>query len=51
MTDDIVLYSKKGGICTITLNRPERLNAISAALPFAIRDAINKVGDEFVASS
>ena len=35
-----VRYEKNGRIATITLNRPERLNAISLAMPREIRKAV-----------
>jgi enoyl-CoA hydratase len=35
-----VTYAVADRIATITLNRPERLNAIDAALPFALADAV-----------
>lgn len=35
-----VLYEARGGIARITLNRPERLNAINAALTFGLGEAL-----------
>jgi enoyl-CoA hydratase len=35
-----VLYRRDGRIGRITLNRPERLNAIDATLPRALREAV-----------
>lgn len=42
MTSNDVLYSKKGRVATITLNRPERLNAISLGMPGGISDAVER---------
>ncbi len=42
MPDDIVLYETTGRIARITLNRPHALNAITDALPGAIRVAVEK---------
>ena len=36
-----VIYESKDRVATITLNRPERLNAISVSLPEDIADAFN----------
>jgi enoyl-CoA hydratase len=39
----VILYSvSNDGICTITLNRPDRLNAISSTLPKELRLAVEK---------
>ncbi len=38
----VVLYEKKGRIAYITLNRPERYNAISAETPSAIEAAVQQ---------
>jgi enoyl-CoA hydratase len=35
-----VLYEKSGRIATITLNRPDRLNAIDLSLPSDLRKAV-----------
>ncbi len=42
MTSSPVLYSVDGRIATITLNRPERLNAIVAGMPRALREAVER---------
>jgi enoyl-CoA hydratase len=40
MAFDTLLYQKDGRIARVTLNRPERLNAISEAMPGEIRAAV-----------
>src|SRR5438094_7800066 len=40
------LYDKKDGIGTITLNRPERLNAVTLEVYHELTDFIAKLGDE-----
>lgn len=42
MATDDVIYSKSGRIATITLNRPERLNAISPTMPRLIRECVER---------
>jgi enoyl-CoA hydratase/carnithine racemase len=42
MTAPVVLYEKQGRIARITLNRPEKLNAINDVLPRALRDAVGE---------
>ncbi len=42
MSDEPVLYEVTDRVATITLNRPERLNAINAALPRALRAAVER---------
>ncbi len=46
MTEEIVLYETEDRIARITLNRPDALNAISAELPGAIRQAIERANDD-----
>ena len=42
MTTPVVLYEKTARIARITLNRPEKLNAIDDLLPRALRDAVDE---------
>jgi len=44
MTYDSVLYSVSDGICTITLNRPERLNAWTQQMHLDLKDAMQSAG-------
>ena len=37
---DLVLYGAAGGVATITLNRPERLNSWTGRMNFAYRKAV-----------
>jgi enoyl-CoA hydratase len=39
-------YETDGRIATITLNRPERLNAITRGMPQEIREAVEKANDD-----
>ncbi len=41
-----LLYETDGAIATITLNRPERLNAISRGMPQELREAVEKANDD-----
>ena len=45
MTDDLVTYVSKDGIATITINRPEKLNALSNAVVAGIRDAFIRLNE------
>lgn len=43
MSDEkIILYEKADGVATITLNRPDRLNAFNDELSFALQDALKE---------
>ena len=46
MTFKHLLYEVEGRIATITLNRPERLNAITRGMPQEIREAVEKANDD-----
>ena len=39
-------YKTDGRIATITLNRPERLNAIASGMPSEIRQAVEKANED-----
>ncbi len=41
--EQVVLFGVEDGVATITLNRPERLNAMSDELMSGISDAIDQV--------
>ena len=41
-----ILYEVKGTVCTITLNRPEKYNAINREMAAELLDAFRKVRDE-----
>jgi enoyl-CoA hydratase len=41
-----LLYEVEGRIATITLNRPDRLNAIARGMPQEIREAVEKANDD-----
>ncbi len=38
--DDSLLIGRRGGVATLTLNRPDRLNAFTAPLTIALREAL-----------
>lgn len=42
----LVLESRRDAVCTLTLNRPERLNALDAALGHALLDALARAGED-----
>ncbi|MBP6013863.1 MAG: crotonase/enoyl-CoA hydratase family protein [Alphaproteobacteria bacterium] len=46
MTFKHLLYETDGRIATITLNRPDRLNAIARGMPQEIREAVEKANDD-----
>ena len=39
-TEDLVLYETKDRIATITINRPDKLNALSNGVVAQLRDAM-----------
>ena len=41
-----VLYERQGAVGCITLNRPERLNAINDELPRGIREAVQQCNED-----
>lgn len=45
MTDELVTYDSKDGIAKITINRPEKLNALSNAVVAGIRDAFMRLNE------
>ena len=48
MTDDnaVVLYERDGRIAHITLNRPEKLNAINETMPQELRTAVQRANQD-----
>ena len=44
MTDNLVLVERNGDMATITMNRPERRNALSMAMLQALMSAVEEVG-------
>ena len=47
MTDsNLVLYRREGRVARLTLNRPERLNAIALATPPALEAAVNRANED-----
>ena len=46
MTDPVVLIEKDGAIATVTLNRPDALNAFNDDLKAAMRDTVGRLNDD-----
>jgi 2-(1,2-epoxy-1,2-dihydrophenyl)acetyl-CoA isomerase len=46
MSDQFVLYSTAAGVATITLNRPDVLNALSRPLMAQLREAVERARDD-----
>lgn len=46
MSEEVVLYTVVEGVATITLNRPDTLNAMNNPLMSGITDCINRVRDD-----
>jgi 2-(1,2-epoxy-1,2-dihydrophenyl)acetyl-CoA isomerase len=42
----VVLESREGSVLTLTMNRPEKLNALNTELASALRDAVRRAGDD-----
>lgn len=40
------MQSRRDSVCTLTLNRPERLNALNSALGRALLEALNKLAED-----
>ena len=52
MPDKSILVTKENGICSITLNRPEVLNAYNGAIGTGLMNALNDIaGDRKVRDS
>ena len=43
MAQDALLVEKKDGVATLTLNRPEQMNALSLELRWALQAALEDV--------
>ncbi|MFB8440828.1 enoyl-CoA hydratase/isomerase family protein [Streptomyces niveus] len=43
---DTVLYEVSDGLATVTINRPEAMNALNVAAKAALRDALRTAGDD-----
>ncbi len=46
MSDELVLYEVRGGIALLTLNRPDRRNALSPQLVEALRAALRRLAED-----
>lgn len=46
MSDDTILYALENGVATIRLNRPDRLNAVTAEMLTLLRDTLWRAADE-----
>src|SRR3989337_668005 len=46
MPEDAVLYETRGALAFVTLNRPQRLNAIDLALTAALEEAVARANRE-----
>ena len=46
MAYETLLYDKEDGVCTITLNRPDRLNAINFQLAFDLEKVLGEIEDD-----
>jgi len=46
VSDELVLYRVTDGVATLTLNRPEKRNAMNSALVTALRAALDRAADD-----
>lgn len=46
MVEEVLLIEKEENICTITINRPERRNALSPEVLYRLGDALNALKDD-----
>lgn len=46
MAEDVLLVTKEGNICTITINRPERRNALNVEILYRLGDTLNALKDD-----
>lgn len=46
MSDDVLLIEKSAGVTTLTMNRPDKLNAFDRTLKAAMQDAVGKLEDD-----
>ena len=46
MSEPVLIVEKNDGIVTLTLNRPDKLNALSGELRRALADALDDIRDD-----
>ena len=46
MTEEVVLFERRGPAAWITLNRPEKLNALSVAVVSGLRERLRAVAED-----
>ncbi len=44
--EELILETRRGGVATLQLNRPEKLNALNNALAMALIDSLTRLGDD-----